>query len=65
MTRGGADNARAWSQYLAAGGFAITSGLALGVDGAAHRGALQAKGKNYRRNGKPALTVFIPVPTFN
>jgi DNA processing protein len=45
MTRGGADNARAWSQYLAAGGFAITSGLALGVDGAAHRGALQAKGK--------------------
>ncbi|MDC3263935.1 DNA-processing protein DprA [Porticoccaceae bacterium] len=45
MTRGGADNARAWSQYLAAGGFAITSGLALGVDGAARRGALQAKGK--------------------
>jgi DNA processing protein len=45
MTRGGADNARAWSQYLAAGGFAITSGLALGVDGAAHSGALQAKGK--------------------
>ena len=45
MTRGGADNARAWSQYLAAGGFVITSGLAHGVDGAAHHGALEAEGK--------------------
>ena len=45
MTRGGADNARAWSQYLAAGGFVITSGLAHGVDGAAHSGALDAGGK--------------------
>ena len=45
MTRGGADNARAWSQYLAAGGFGITSGLAHGVDGAAHHGALDAQGK--------------------
>jgi DNA processing protein len=45
MTRGGADNARAWSHYLAAGGFAITSGLAHGVDGAAHTGALDAQGK--------------------
>tara|TARA_B110000902_G_scaffold247547_1_gene303726 strand:+ start:338 stop:1468 length:1131 start_codon:yes stop_codon:yes gene_type:complete len=45
MTRGGAENARAWSQYLAAGGFVITSGLAHGVDGAAHYGALDAQGK--------------------
>lgn len=45
MTRGGADNARAWSQYLAAGGFVITSGLAHCVDGAAHLGALDAQGK--------------------
>ena len=45
MTRGGSDNARAWSQYLAAGGFVITSGLAHGVDGAAHIGALNAQGK--------------------
>ena len=45
MTRGGADNARAWSQYLAAGGFVNTSGLAHGVDGAAHHGALEAQGK--------------------
>jgi DNA processing protein len=45
MTRGGADNARAWSQYLATGGFVITSGLAHGVDGVAHSGALDAGGK--------------------
>jgi len=45
MTRGGGDNARTWSEYLAAGGFAITSGLAHGVDGAAHNGALDGGGK--------------------
>ena len=45
MTRGGADNAWAWSRYLAAGGFVITSGLAHGIDGAAHRGALEGNGK--------------------
>lgn len=38
------DTARAFSRHLAAGGFTITSGLALGIDGAAHRGALQASG---------------------
>ncbi|WP_237068121.1 DNA-processing protein DprA [Microbulbifer guangxiensis] len=40
----GLDNARAFSRDLAAGGFAITSGLALGVDAAAHRGALDSDG---------------------
>ncbi len=43
-TAGGLDNARRFSKYLAASGFAITSGLALGVDGAAHLGALEAGG---------------------
>ncbi|SDK43549.1 DNA-processing protein DprA [Microbulbifer yueqingensis] len=43
-TRAGLDNARAFSRELAAGGFAITSGLALGVDAAAHRGALDGGG---------------------
>jgi len=41
---GGRSNAHEFARYLAAGGFAITSGLALGVDACAHRGALQAQG---------------------
>ena len=46
MTRGGEINARQWSKFLASHGFTITSGLALGVDGCAHQGALDApKGK--------------------
>ncbi len=40
----GLDNARAFARSLAAAGFAITSGLALGVDGAAHQGALEVGG---------------------
>jgi DNA processing protein len=45
MTRGGEHNALQWSQFLAEAGFGITSGLAMGIDGAAHRGALQAQTK--------------------
>jgi len=43
-TTAGLDNARAFAAELAGAGFAITSGLALGVDAAAHRGALQGEG---------------------
>ncbi len=44
-TPGGNDNARNFARYLASHGFCITSGLALGIDAAAHHGALAAKGK--------------------
>lgn len=43
-TAQGSDNAHAFSHALAQAGYAIISGLALGVDAAAHEGALDAGG---------------------
>jgi DNA processing protein len=44
-TSAGNDNARQFAAHLAQSGLAITSGLAIGIDAAAHRGALQASGR--------------------
>ena len=44
-SRPGLDTTAAFSRSLAAAGFVITSGLALGVDGAAHQAALEVGGQ--------------------
>jgi DNA processing protein len=41
-TRPALDRARDWARTLTASGVAVLSGLARGIDGAAHRGALEA-----------------------
>jgi DNA processing protein len=43
-TGGGRDTAGSFAAHLARGGLAITSGLAIGIDAAAHQGALGAEG---------------------
>ena len=42
MTRGAETIAKSWAKSLAASGFTITSGMAIGIDSCAHRGALEA-----------------------
>ena len=45
-TKNGLENSYHFSASLAQHGFSITSGLAIGIDGAAHRGALAVSGKS-------------------
>lgn len=42
-TQGGRDNAYEFAKYLARNGLCITSGLALGIDGFSHKGALDSR----------------------
>jgi DNA processing protein len=59
-TAAGRDTAYEFSARLAACGFAITSGLALGIDAASHRGALAAGGVTIAVCGTGLDRVYPP-----
>ena len=59
-SRPGLDCAHAFARSLAGGGFVVTSGLALGIDTAAHEGALAAAGATVAVLGTGLCQLYPP-----
>ncbi len=59
-TQGGRRNAHDFARHLASGGLAIASGMAQGIDAAAHEGALEAGGKTVACLGTGIDRVYPP-----
>jgi DNA processing protein len=57
-TAQGSDNARAFARHLAQAGLVVVSGLALGIDGAAHEGALDGEGATIAVMGTGADRIY-------
>jgi DNA processing protein len=57
-TRQGEETAHEFSEYLAGRGLVVTSGLASGIDSAAHRGALRAQGTTVAVLGSGADVIY-------
>lgn len=54
----GSDNARAFAKHLSQSGLTVVSGLALGIDGAAHDGALAGAGSTIAVMGTGADRIY-------
>jgi DNA processing protein len=57
-TAQGTDNARAFAKHLSQAGLAVVSGMALGIDGAAHEGALAGPGSTIAVMGTGADRIY-------
>jgi DNA processing protein len=57
-TAGGRETAEQFARYLSEHGLTITSGLATGIDGASHRGALQGAGSTIAVLGAGLDSIF-------